>query len=455
MLENNIKPTPKKSPLAHLSKREDKKVALIAHCQEILSQYPAKRIVIGYSGGRDSHVLLDILAQIQQQTPIDILVIHVNHRLQSVSDEWAKHCQTICQSYKLPIIIETVTDSPKTGESIEAFARNARYRLIEKHLKKGDIFISAHHQRDQAETFLLQLMRGAGLDGLKAMPLIKSFGEGQYLRPILHCNYQDIINYATDKQLNFINDESNNDTRFDRNFIRHEVLPVLKQRFPNAEKSICRSAGWLAEIAITDVPDKLSVKILNGYFLEKQKQQIRSFIKSKINKSLSQKQTDYIIQHHLTADSDKQPIVPVGNYVIRRFADDIIVTEQLPDEIMTEKDFLVPIRVGENYAISDVMTLSWQIGQGGLDNTTSSNYRLGKLNGATRFPPHNRQRSTTVKKLLHEAKIEPWLRPLILGIYLENELVAIPNVGISKKYYKKNTNAMMPMWIINRKFVKL
>lgn len=449
MLENNVKPTPKKSPLAPpLTGRE-----LITHCQKILAQHPAKRIVIGYSGGRDSHVLLDILAQIQQQTPIDILVIHVNHRLQSVSDEWAKHCQTICQSYNLPIIIETVTDSPKTGESIEAFARNARYRLIEKHLQQGDIFVSAHHQRDQAETFLLQLMRGAGLDGLKAMPLIKPFGAGQYLRPMLHCDYQTIIDYATDRQLNFINDDSNNDTRFDRNFIRHEILPVLKQRFVNAEQSISRSASWLAEIPIADTPDRLSVSELNGYRLEEQKQQIRSFIKAKTDKALSQNQTDYIINHHLTADTDKQPIVTVGNYIIRRFADEIIVTEQLPDNVTTDKDFSTPIAIGNEYTIGNVMTLNWQTGQGGLD--ANNGYRLGEVTGAMRFCPHYRQHSTTVKKLLHEAKIEPWLRPLILGIYLQNELVAIPTIGVAKKHYKKTANAMMPMWIINQKFVKI
>ncbi len=458
MAGNTIKPTSEKSSLAPLSK-EGK---LITHCQQILTNYPSKRIVIGYSGGRDSHVLLDIFAHIQRQQPIELIAIHVNHRLQSVSDEWAEHCQQICQSYNIPIIIETVTDSPKAGESIEAFARNARYRLIEKHLKAGDIFISAHHQRDQAETFLLQLMRGAGLDGLKAMPVIKPFGAGQYLRPLLHCDYQDIVDYATDRQLNFINDDSNNDTRFDRNFIRHEVLPILKQRFPNAEQSISRSATWLAEIPIADIPDRLSVSELSSYRLEKQKQQIRSFIKAKTNLSLSQNQTDYIINHHLTADTDRQPIATVGNYIIRRFADEIIVTEKLPENIhsytdghFTDKDFSTPIAIGKAYAIGEVMTLQWEIGQGGLDNCTETGYRLGKLDGKARFCPHYRQHSTTVKKLLYEAKIQPWLRPLILGVYLENELVAIPTIGVAKKYYKKTANAMMPMWIINQKFVRI
>ncbi len=435
---------------------------LTEHCQQVLAEYPAKRLFIGYSGGRDSHVLLDILANIKKQQPIDILVIHVNHRLQPMSDEWAKHCQQICQSYTIPIIIETVTDKPKTGESIEAFARDVRYRLIKKHLKAGDIFVSAHHQRDQAETFLLQLMRGAGVDGLKAMPLIKPFGAGQYLRPMLHCDYRELVDYANDKKLNFIDDDSNNDTRFDRNFIRHEILPLLRQRFPNAEQAISRSATWLAEIPMTDTPEKLSVTVLNSYRLKEQKQQIRAFIKAKTNQALSQKQTDYLIRHHLTADTDKQPILTVGDYVIRRFADEMIVTEKLPNEVdlYTDKNFSAPITFGENYAIGNVATLNWQAGQGGLVDLSEQGghqlaYRLGKINGATRFCPHTRTHSTTVKKLLHEAKIEPWLRPLILGIYLENELVAIPNIGVAKNHYKKDTNAMMPVWKIGQKFVRL
>ncbi len=164
-----------------------KGVQVLSHTLRQLQEYPAKRYLIGFSGGRDSHVLLDVLVRLCEQGKLHtpVTVIHVNHNLNPKADEWTIHCQSVCDDYGIPCIVETVTDTPKSSESIEAFARNARYQLIEKHLHEGDIFLSAHHQRDQAETFLLQLMRGAGLDGLRAMPVIRDLGLGRYLRPLL------------------------------------------------------------------------------------------------------------------------------------------------------------------------------------------------------------------------------------------------------------------------------
>ncbi len=435
---------------------------LTEYCQQVLANYPAMRYMVGYSGGRDSHVLLDMLCQLRQtgQLTTPIIAIHINHRLQKQSDEWAKHCQAICHAYHIPLIIEIVKEKPQTGESIEAFARQQRYALIAKHLKSGEFFLSAHHQRDQAETFLLQLMRGAGLDGLRAMPLDKPFGAGQYLRPLLNVGYDDIVQYAKDKQLPFIVDDSNNDRRFNRNFIRHQVLPVLKKRFPNAEQTIARSAAWLAEIPTVNAPENLCLATLKTYPLAKQKQQIRAFVKHKTGLSLSQKQTHYILNHHLTADADKQPQLKVGDYIIRRFGDEMIITAALPEASfarLSDKDYLTDIVIvaGQTYDLDKIATLNWQTGQGGLMASKKQTYQLKSLSRSQRFHPHTRRHSTTVKKILHEAGIAPWLRPLYFGLYLDKTLVAIPGVGVAQSHYTKNNRAMMPTWIIKQKFVRL
>ncbi|MBS9777341.1 MAG: tRNA lysidine(34) synthetase TilS [Gammaproteobacteria bacterium] len=423
-------------------------------CLEALTSHPSDHLLIGYSGGRDSHVLLDTINLLRKCNSLscEITAIHVNHNLQSSSLQWVEHCQNICDEMNIKLIVEHVKTKPQQGESTEAFARTARYNLIKSHMQRGGSFISAHHRRDQAETFLLQLMRGSGLDGLRAMPIIKPFADGQYLRPLLDCDYQDIIDYAEMKQLNFIHDNSNDDTRFDRNFIRHEVLPVFKKRFPQAERSISQSATWLSEVPDLQAPRVLSTPTLQKLSLNEQKQYVRAFVKDKTNISLSKTQTNYIIQHHINAAVDKHPIIEVDKYVIRRWQNNIIITEQLPTHTPENHFTRNNVGVGDTEFFDDFATLDWLKGKGGL---RKSIYQFKPLKNSERFHPHNRKHSTTIKKLLLEYQIEPWLRSYTFGLYEGSNLAAIPGVGVAVQYYEKSEGAMMPQWIINDKFVKL
>ena len=426
---------------------------LLKQCQQELKELPTQRLLIGYSGGRDSHVLLDIIYQLRQRRLLknDLLAIHVNHKQQEKSDAWEQHCQEVCHSYEIPLIKESVSVSPKTGESIEAFLRQCRYQLIQKHIKSQDVFISGHHQRDQAETFLLQLMRGSGIDGLKSMPLVKKFGNGLYLRPLLGTKYLDIVEYACQKQLHFVDDTSNNNTRFDRNYIRHEVLPALIKRFSKAEQAIARSATWLSEAPKNQVPEKLSISNLQRLTHEQQKRDIRSFIKQKISQSLSQKQTQYIIENHLQAAADRHPQLTVKENIIRRFNDEIIVTKALPD--LPKESFLSgKARVGQSKKINDFAELCWEKKPLGL---VAGDYDVRPLDTRMRFHPHYRKHSTTVKKILYESQVPAWLRDFFPGLFDGESLVAIPSIGVAKRYCQKSQDAAMPMWIINSKFVKM
>lgn len=422
-----------------------------------LADYSASRYLIGFSGGKDSHVLLDSLCQLRDSGKLDtpLAAIHVNHQLNPEAEQWVKHCQAICDGYQVPLIIETVNAIPPAGSSIEAFAREQRYDLIEQYVAATVIFLSAHHQRDQAETFLLQLMRGAGLDGLRAMPVIKSLGAGRYLRPLLASSYEEICQYATQRQLQYIEDNSNDNLRFDRNYIRHEVLPTLTQRFPQAIRSIAQSAQWLAEIPEESPPKALFINSLNGQPLKAQKQQIRSYVKAKTGISLSQNQTQIIVDNHLNAAQDKQPQLVINQqYVVRRYDKQLIMTVVLPsqqqnDAVLAAKS----ISLGSNLDFP-LGNLAWQAGEG-LYQTQFNQLTLLPLTGSLRFHPHHRNHSSTVKKLLAEAGIAPWLRQHWFGLFSGDELVAIPNVGVAKKHYQKKENACIPQWIIKEKFVRL
>ncbi len=424
-----------------------------------------KTFLVGFSGGRDSHVLLDIMVRLKNAHLVpSFSVIHVHHGLSSNADSWVEHCQSICRAYGVSLCVEWVKTSPQVGESVEAFARDARYQLIEKHMGYANqVFLSAHHQRDQAETFLLQLMRGAGLDGLRAMPKSKPYGMGDYLRPLLDVPYQEIVDYAEQQQLKFINDESNDDIRFNRNYIRHEVLPMLEKRFPSAQRSIAQSSQWLAEVDEQAVPEKLLIKNLQTLSDSEKKQQIRAFVKKKIKFPLSKTQTQIILDNHLMAAADRHPELAVGrekNYLIRRHQGEIVVTKKLPDEFV---EIHSPLGFCKNPGLltfkkalvfSPVFTLDWQLGEGLLlpENTQ---LQWKKLDKQDYFQPHDRNHRQRIKKLLHEKQIPVWLRHLVLGIYWQDELIAIPGIGVAKSHYKKSHQAAMPMWQVQANFVKL
>lgn len=420
-----------------------------------LNEYPASHYVLGFSGGLDSHALLDMLYCLREQGALksSLSAIHINHRLHPDADNWVSHCQAVCQRYNVPLIVETVDALPAAGESVEAFAREARYRLIEPYIDAKMLFLSAHHQRDQAETFLLQLMRGAGLAGLRAMPVVRDFGLGRYVRPLLAVPYSEVVAYAESRQLQYIHDDSNEDRRFDRNLLRYEILPLLEQRFPQAQSQIAQSAAWLAEVPEAPAPQTLSIQVLQTLSEVQQKQRLRAFVKNKTGLSLSKTQTHYVLHHHLTAGVDKHPALIVDNIVIRRFAEEIIVTVDFPDDSP-----LVVLRgdaqVGENKRFAEIGELTWQSGQGlSLSQHTPLNIR--PLRGSQRFHPHTRSHSSTVKKLLHEARVPSWLRPWYFGLYGGDELLAIPNIGVAQSYYQHCADACLPLWQIATKFARL
>ncbi len=233
--------------------RRSPQSALVEHLFRALSVYrDIKRLWVAYSGGRDSHVLLSLLAAIRARLePVELHIVHVNHDLSPNAAKWAQHCAMVCQALKLPYQALNVDATPMVGESQEAAARNARYQALEQLLVAGDALCTAHHQEDQAETLLLQLMRGAGPKGLAAMPESAPLGEALLLRPLLGVSRDTLCSYAQTQGLEWIDDESNFDTRFDRNYLRREVMPRLKKRWPAAAQTVSRSAAHCAKASHT------------------------------------------------------------------------------------------------------------------------------------------------------------------------------------------------------------
>lgn len=210
-----------------------------------LTRVPAtRRVLVGYSGGVDSHVLLHNLKQQSlERTDLDILAVHVNHGIQSQSGEWVNHCKNQCRALDVPVTCIEVDVSQFRDKGPEASARMARYGAFATIMREGDYLLLAQHADDQVETFLLQALRGSGPDGLASIPLQRPFAMGQLCRPLLTCYRSQILEYANEAGLHWIEDPSNSDDSLDRNHLRLNVIPQLKSRWPSLNQTITRSAS--------------------------------------------------------------------------------------------------------------------------------------------------------------------------------------------------------------------
>lgn len=205
-------------------------------------------LAIAYSGGLDSSVLLDALAALPAARRLGLRALHVDHRLQPQSADWAAHCVATCDALGLPCAVLTVEVVPR-GEGLEAAARAARYEALQHALRAGEALLVAQHRDDQAETVLLRLLRGAGSGGLAAMHEERPFGAGTLWRPLLGVPRAELQAQAAARGLRHIEDPSNLDLRHRRNRLRHEVLPLLREAWPQADAALAASARLLAEDA--------------------------------------------------------------------------------------------------------------------------------------------------------------------------------------------------------------
>lgn len=203
----------------------------------LISQHP--RWVVAYSGGIDSSVLLHALCQ-HRIPSIEIIALHINHGLSRSANDWERHCRDFCEQLEVDCFVDHVSIVGRAN--LECRAREARYQSIKKFVREGDAVLMAHHALDQTETFLLNALRGSGIEGLSAIPPTSNLGKARLYRPLLECPKSSIDDYQGANQLHCVEDESNADTRFNRNYLRHTLLPVLRSRWPQFEKSFVRSA---------------------------------------------------------------------------------------------------------------------------------------------------------------------------------------------------------------------
>lgn len=406
----------------------------------------ASHIYIAYSGGIDSHVLLHVCAS-QPELKSKITAVYVDHGLQSLAESWAIHCQAEAEKLAVSFQLLRVNAHPKTGQSPEEAARAARYQALQSLLNENDVLLVAQHQEDQLETVLLQLFRGAGVQGLAAIPASTAFGKGLMLRPFLDISKQVVQDYAQTHHLSWIEDPTNQSDNFDRNFLRNQILPLLKTRWPNVAKTVSRSASHcataqhllneLGELLFSTVfnPEDNTLRISKLQQLDSNKKSlvIRQWFRQQ---DLQMPSAAFIIAIFKTVIDTKtsaEPQLKKAGYVIRRYQDKLYCDHDLPDfqnltdlilswEPAEDKLVLPDNSILQRHpAASGIPVSLWQPAK------VTVRFRQGgeKISLAGRKGQH------TLKNLFQEAAIPPWERDLIPLLYFNETLVAVADLWLS------------------------
>lgn len=432
--------------------------------QLILNVLPAgtQHIYIGFSGGKDSHVLLHLLSSIPE-IKSKITAVYVHHGLQAQADEWEQHCRTIATDSKVFFQCFRVNVSKKNRQSQEELARNARYQTFKSLLAEHDILLLAQHREDQLETVLLQLFRGAGVKGLSGMPVSAVWGAGHIIRPLLHISQTSIHTYAQHHHLRWITDPSNNDNDFDRNFLRNKIVPQLKQRWAALDKTIPRSARHCADShflnnilctqLLHNIYDKNdnSLDIRQLLRLNKQQQHliIRQWFHSMQLRMPSEKTVLTIVAEMLNAKPSVNPKIKHKTYCIRRYRHKLYGFKNDPmDLIETEKRWQKGCQ--QLHLNGSILTLCRASEGVSQSLWRTSEVRVKFRTGSEKIKLVGRQGHHSLKKLFQEKAIAPWERATIPLIYLNDELVAIADLWMSADFCDTNNDCWQFHWAKNK-----
>lgn len=430
---------------------------------EKLQQYATAntRFVLALSGGLDSRVLLNLMGKFKQShSQYNFQAVHIHHGLSPNADQWLTLCKTWAEQEDIEFSYQEVDVEQGPRVSLEQAARDARYQALNQYIDSNTILLTGQHATDQVETFMLALKRGSGPKGLSAMPSFAEFGEGHILRPLIDVSRCDIEAYAKPQQLTWVEDESNQDTQFDRNFIRHQITPTLKARWPNIEKTVARSAllcaqqEHLLEELLTERyqnmlanDGSISIELLMTQSTIARTALLRMWLDKQGQLMPSAKQINQIWQDVALAQSQAAPIFQYGktrigrhNHHLYAFAKeqdisnielawDINQTLELPDglgQLLLKRANQPMTSVSETLGAKSIQSLSLP------DEITS--LKVVFKSAGIHAHPENRQHGRPLKKLLQEQQVPTWQRNRIPFITFGNELVAAVDLWVGKAF---------------------
>ena len=403
-----------------------------------------KRYIVAFSGGLDSTVLLHALASGFELHGVPLLAIHIDHGLQKESDQWAEQCRSAVADVGVDFQSKRVTVDSAAGKGLEAAARDARYAALASLMSPGDWLLSAHHQDDQAETLLLNLLRGSGPAGIAGIAAIRVFADGWLARPMLSFSRDSLLEYALQHDLRWIEDPSNSDHSFDRNFLRHEILPKLETRWPGLAKRFYRSsriAGDTASLlddlgaidaqALGDRHDRLRVDDLKSLSPERQRNVLRYAIRQLGLPTPSAAQLQRVLDEVVAARDDAEPILKWNGVEVRRYRNCVYL--MAPDLVQKPADTSLPKgcdRVELGHGLG-ALRLEPDAAQGLDGKLLERGLELRYRQGGEKLRLVDQSHTKTLKNLLQEKSIVPWMRDRIPLVFAGEQLVAVADLWLA------------------------
>ena len=434
--------------------------ALSALLREKLDGFcDARRFIVAYSGGADSHALLHALVSLE--LPQELLALHVNHGLSSQADSWQAHCESVCHALQVPFCAERAYVR-RDGQGLENAARQARYDIFARHVGAGDVLLMAHHADDQLETFFLRVLRGAGVRGLGGMPEWRALGDGCLYRPWLACSRAELRAYAREHGLVWVEDDSNSDMHFDRNYLREHVLPVLQTRWPRAGHSIARSMSWcgeadavLDEFAEIDLfacyphgerwGQSLAFHYLRALSRPRRRNVLRLWLLRCGAPLPGHRILDAMQEQMIDARADASPLVEWDSWQCRRHQGRLHIMPQLP---AIESDSSFQCMVNECISNAAFGSLSFEQSAGsGMRVDVDRALTISFAREGVRCRPLGREHSQSLKKLFQEAGVPPWLRERTPLIYQGDTLLAVGDWWLcAEGTAAENETSYLPQW---------
>lgn len=417
---------------------------------------PVARYCVAYSGGRDSHALLHALASLRP-LPASLVAVHIQHGLQAAAETWAVHCQAQAAGLAVPCHVIHLQLRPTTGASLEATARTARYAALAEFVGP-DLLVLAHHAHDQAETILLQLLRGAGSAGLAAMAELESWQQGWRARPWLNLPRDAVSAYAQNQALTWVEDPSNQNVRFDRNYLRHTVLPLLTARWPGCTTTLGRAARWQAEqqalLTLGAAQDLAQLEpcgyslrwpLLRTWPLVRQKQALRHWLAQLQLPLPDANRLTRISTELLSAAPDRQPWLYWPGAEVRRHHDRLYAFPPLPPAPQipvpwpdTEDTRVLPPGCGQ-------LTRQRVWGHGVATRCWYQAEIHWRTGGET-FRPQGQQHTQNLKRWLQAQNMPPWVRARLPLLYLEGQLATVADGAINHNYAAQPEE---PGWVLH------
>ena len=410
---------------------------------EVLSRAvaPGAHLVVGLSGGVDSVTLLTILLRLAPSLRFSLRAVHVDHRVSPNSRSWAEFCASLCARLQVPLEIETVDIAPYRKFGVEGAARRARYEAFAR--LDADFVVLAQHRDDQAETLLLQLLRGAGVRGLSGMSPVRPIpgARARLLRPMLDASREDIESYARANSLSWVEDESNTDIARRRNFLRREVLPLLESHFPAGRATMARTAGHLAEagelldeMAREDLQragdvSAVDLVVLRDLGEARAKNLLRYLCEVRDIPPFSAARLGELLRQLLQAREDAAVRVATSGWEFRRYRGKLYLERQrVATAEVCEKwngESAVPL-----LALGGILRFKPEEGRGlDLEKLRGAPVTVRVRRGGEKLKTDERRPRRTLKNLFQERGIPPWRRDRLPLVYCGEQLVSVPGIG--------------------------